>query len=118
MFLFVNSSTKDDADTCTCSQFLGREPQEVDKVLLADTNRGLIQGIGDAVEGLALIKELLKSYDPNTRYLEDEIIAWIKWFQDFMNLNLNPFAGANLSFLKQLQALPPSLRSVRMIQPR
>ena len=93
---------------CHCSEFLGRESEEVDKLLLVDTNKGLIRAIGESIQTLLTIKDLLRSYDPNTKRLQTDIMNWILFFQAFIAETLDPFAGDNLDFLKQLQALPPS----------
>ena len=103
-------------DGCTCSEFLGVDSGEVDKLLLVDTNKGLIQGIDDAILLLGQIKDTVKLYDPNTKLLEADIVDWIVYLQTFITDSINPFSDSNLQLLTELKALTVR-RSLKLLKP-
>jgi len=93
-----------DLDTCHCSNYLGRSPSEVDRILLIDTNKGLIEDLTTTIDVINTIKELASLYDPNSRLLENEIMSWILYLQTYLSTELAPFMSENSNFLQMLPA--------------
>jgi len=91
-----------DLDTCHCSNYLGRSPSELDRILLIDTNEGLIEDIGIVINTINTLQDLLSQYDPNSRLLENEIMSWILYIQDFLKGNLAGFTQENNNFLQNV----------------
>jgi len=71
-----------DEDICHCSEYLGRDPSDVERILLIDTN-----------------KALTLDYDPNSLILQSDVISYISYLQNFSSSNLLQFISDNQNFL-------------------
>lgn len=96
---------------CKCGNYLSEPNQEVNKLLLVETNRMLINSLLDTMMTLDTIKLLAKKYKPisadnNTLSLEPQIIEWLGDVQEFCDGMLEPFVRDNWSFWDTLISTP------------
>jgi len=101
-----------DQDICHCSEYLGREPQDVERILLIDTNKALIQDIDHLIELIHNLKALTLDYDPNSLILQSEIEAYLSYLQHFETSNLQKFILDNQNFLALLLSAPVGHRGL------
>jgi len=90
-------------DICQCSNYLGEDSTNVDRLLLIDTNNHLIDGINEVLAQIALLKQIVADYDPSSLILQNELPQYITFLQQVNEGNLGPFLLDNLNFLTLLQ---------------
>lgn len=95
---FCPGSVDDAGRSCDCPEFLGRDPNEVNRLLLLQTNSELVFAIKNVIEDLEDLKVKLQKYDPSTLLLAQEIFSWRNFIVDFHNNNLATFAELQMEF--------------------
>jgi len=94
-----------DQDICHCTTFLGENEQDVDRVMLIDTNKALLADIETLLSLIAQVQAANSQYDPNSLILQNQIINYILYLQNFAATNLTPFLQSNQNFLTLLTSL-------------
>jgi len=93
--------------SCDCDDFLGRSPNEVNRLLLLQTNTELTRAIRDILMDLDELKDKIELYNPSTLALQEEIREWTDFIVQFTNENLAVFADAQEDFIDIIEENDP-----------
>jgi len=96
---------------CICGNYLTEPTEELNKLLLVETNKMLINSLLDTMMTLDTIRFLAKKYKPiaaenNTLSLEPQIIEWLGDVQEFCDGTLEPFVRDNWNFWDTMVSTP------------
>ncbi len=73
--------------------------------MLIDTNKALLADIETLLSLIAQVQAANSQYDPNSLILQNQIINYILYLQNFAATNLTPFLQSNQNFLTLLTSL-------------